>query len=286
MNRTTRMRTFSGKLRLFATDLDGTVLVDRGAQGAYCSQRTKQALRALQASGVQVCLASGRMHESIRAIAVEMGLVCPVISYNGGMIRGSDDALLASQTLDPDLAAEIVNFAERQDLPINYYTDGLLYARRVQPWWDLYQGRTSSPMRELTSHRQLQGSSPYKLLIYSDAARIRSLRDSLEPRFGARCRLLITADEYLEFIPLDVDKGSALEALARTLGFGAEEVAAAGDGWNDVGMLEWAGLAVAMDSGREELKAVADFVVPGPDKDGLAVFIEERLLQPLGSGRG
>ncbi|MGH7442835.1 MAG: HAD family hydrolase, partial [bacterium] len=238
-------------LKLFATDLDGTVLVDQGQYGCNATPRLKAALRALEAGGVTVCLASGRMHESIRDIARDMGLVCPIISYNGGMLRAADDTVLRATTLDPDLAAEIVDFAESRDIPLNYYADGVLYARKVQPWWDLYQGRTSSPMREVQSQRGLAGKRPFKLLIYAEAERIRSLKAELEPRLGGRCEVMITADEYLEFVPLNVDKGPSLADLAGRMGLNASQVAAAGDGWNDMGMLRWAGLGIAMASGRE-----------------------------------
>ena len=280
------MDSFRQSLKLFATDLDGTVLIDRGVQGSHATPRIKAALRALEQSGVVVCLASGRMHESIRIIADEMGVSGPIISYNGAMLRGADDGLLVSRTLDPDLAQEVVALAEERELPLNYYSDGVLYARRVQPWWDLYHGRTSSPMKAVDSLRSLAGTSPHKLLIYSEAGRIKALRESLLPRFGSRCNLLITADEYLEFIPLGADKGHALASLAGHLGLAAGQVAAAGDGWNDIGMLDWAGLGIAMAGGREDLRAGADYVVPGPEDDGLARFIEEHLLPAQGAARG
>jgi Cof subfamily protein (haloacid dehalogenase superfamily) len=265
-------------IKLFVTDLDGTVLIDRGVDGCHATERMKAALRGLQGRGVTVCLASGRMHESIRSIGAEMGVGGPVISYNGAMLRGGDDRILAKHTLDPGLAEEIVALAEARDLPLNYYLDGVLYARRIQPWWDLYQGRTSSPMRAVETHRSLAGGSPFKLLIYAPAATIRALRAELEPRFASRCRLMITADEYLEFIPLQADKGHALAELAGILGYAPAQVAAAGDGWNDIGMLDWAGLGIAMAGGRRDLRDVADVVVPGPEEDGLARWIEDNLL--------
>jgi hypothetical protein len=226
------------------------------------------------------------MHESIRTIGAEMGVGGPVISYNGAMLRDAGDRILARHALDAALAVEITDLAESRDLPLNYYLDGVLYARRIQPWWDLYQGRTSSPMREVASHSELRGNAPFKLLIYAQAATIRSLRQELEPRFAGRCRLMITADEYLEFIPLDADKGHALSELAGNLGLQPSEVAAAGDGWNDLGMLEWAGLGIAMASGRRELQQSADVVVAGPEHDGLAEYIERHLLPAAEGAHG
>ncbi len=265
-------------IQLFVTDLDGTVLIDQGEAGCHATPRLKAALRALQEQGVTVCLASGRMHESIRHIGAEMGVGGPVISYNGAMLRDQADALLLHHTLEPSLASEIAVLAEQRNLPLNYYLEGVLYARKIQPWWDLYHGRTSSPMRAVESHRDLDGQRPTKLLIHADAAIIRGLRAELEGPLQGRCELVITADEYLEFLPLGADKGHALADLAARLGLGAEQVAAAGDGWNDLGMLLWAGTGIAMANGRPDLHAHAAHVVPGPEEDGLAIWIEERLL--------
>lgn len=266
-------------IRLFATDLDGTVLIDRGVEGSHSTPRLQAALRAVQARGVTVCLASGRMHESIRHIGAAMGVAGPVISYNGAMLRGPADELWSHVTLEPGLAAEVVALAEERGLPLNYYLDGVLYARKIQPWWDLYQGRTSSPMQPVGSHAAFAGRRPTKLLIHTSPAGVLALRAELTPRLAGRCELMITSDEYLEFVPLGVDKGHALAELARRLGLHAGEVAAAGDGWNDLGMLQWAGTGIAMANGRIDLHAHADHVVAGPEDDGLAQWIEQHLLK-------
>lgn len=265
-------------IRLFATDLDGTILVDRGSDGCHATPRLKAALRALEARGVTVCLASGRMHESIRHIGADMGVGGPVISYNGAMLRDQADEVLSHLTLDAALATEIAALAEERGLPLNYYLEGVLYARKIQPWWDLYHGRTSSPMVPVETHRSLDGKRPTKLLIHSQAPVIAALRQELSGRMQGVCELVITSDEYLEFIPLGADKGHALADLASRLGLQSAQVAAAGDGWNDVGMLRWAGTGIAMASGRQDLHAHADHVVPGPEDDGLAIWIEEELL--------
>jgi Cof subfamily protein (haloacid dehalogenase superfamily) len=270
-------------IQLFVTDLDGTVLIDKGVDGCHATPRLKAALRGVQERGITVCLASGRMHESIRHIGADLGVGGPVISYNGAMLRGGDDSLWWHQTLEPGLAQEVVALCEERSLPLNYYLDGVLHARKIQPWWDLYQGRTSSPMQAVESHRPLAGTRPTKLLIYSDGATIRALKAELGPKLQGRCDLVITADEYLEFLPLGADKGHAVAELAKRLGLDASQVAAAGDGWNDVGMLRWAGTGIAMANGRKDLHDHAEHVVPGPEQDGLAAWIEANLLAVEGA---
>jgi Cof subfamily protein (haloacid dehalogenase superfamily) len=264
--------------KLFTTDLDGTVLIDEKEAGCRSTPRLKQALQALQARGTIVCLASGRMHESIRIIGKDLGVGGPVISYNGAMLRDRSDAMLVHHTLDAALAAEVVELADERQLPLNFYCDGILYARKIQPWWDLYQGRSSSPMKPVDSLLPFRGRRPTKLLFCAPAETILALRDELLPRFAGRATVLITADEYLEVMPLEADKGHALADLTQRLGLRPQDVVAVGDGNNDIGMIDYAGTGIAIANGREALKERADVVVGPPESDGLAEYIEQTLL--------
>lgn len=265
-------------LKLFVTDLDGTVLIDEGQGGTRSTARCRAALQALEAKGVTVCLASGRMHESITHIAGSLGVGGPVISYNGAMLRSAEDEILLHHRLEAGLAAEIIDLCEDRDLTLNFYHESMLYARKQQPWWDLYHGRTSSPMQAVDSLTALKGKTPTKLLACSSREAILRLRDELTPKLQGRCTLMITGDEYLEFMPLQADKGHALADLAGRLGLVAGQVVAAGDGYNDIGMIDYAGLGIAISTGREALKARADVVVGPPELDGLAAYIESELL--------
>ena len=264
--------------KLFVTDLDGTVLIDEGQKGCRSTARLKQALRALEARGTTVCLASGRMHESIRIVGRDLGVQGPVISYNGAMLRGADDGIISHHTLLSDVAAEVIDLAEERGLSMNFYCEGTLYARKIQPWWDLYQGRSSSPMQPVETLKPMQGRRPTKLLITAPAATVLALREELSPRYAGRATVLITADEYLEVMPLEADKGHALAELAARLGLQAGEIIAAGDGYNDIGMISYAGTGIAISNGRDALKAKADVVVGPPEEEGLARYIEEFLL--------
>jgi hydroxymethylpyrimidine pyrophosphatase-like HAD family hydrolase len=133
-------------------------------------------------------------------------------------------------------------------------------------------------MRAVESHRPLAGTRPTKLLIYAPGPTVSALKAELQPQLTERCDLVITADEYLEFLPKGADKGHAVAELAGRLGLEASQVAAAGDGWNDVGMLRWAGTGIAMATGRKDLHDHAEHIVPGPEQDGLAEWIERNLL--------
>jgi hydroxymethylpyrimidine pyrophosphatase-like HAD family hydrolase len=79
-------------------------------------------------------------------------------------------------------------------------------------------------------------------------------------------------------MPLEADKGHALADLTARLGFKASDVIAAGDGYNDIGMISFAGTGIAISNGRQALKDRADVVVDPPEAEGLSRYIEENLL--------
>ena len=269
------MRT-SMRCKLFVTDLDGTILVDNGAEGVSLPLRTRAALERLSAQGVTVCLASGRMHESIRIVSD--AFEGPIISYNGAMVHLADHSMLSHHPVDVGVSDEVIEFAERHDLPLNFYSDGRILSRRFHPWWDLYEGRTCSPMVEVKSLLPYRGKVATKLLLMSDPMRIRALEMEFRPRFKGLAHVLISSDEYLEFMAPTVNKGEALGRLAGHLGVKKEEIVAAGDGTNDIEMLQGAGCAVAVMGGRQGVKDLAHHIVAGPEHAGVADFIEKNLL--------
>lgn len=272
------MTILATRCRLFVTDLDGTVLVDDGSKGCHLPDRTKKALSALHASGVTVVFASGRMHESMRVVAASMDFKGPIISYNGAMIRDAEDKILHHAPLDVAVSDEVVDWAETHDLALNFYQEGKILSRRFHPWWDIYEGRTCSPMQEVKSLRPYLGSSATKLLLMSQPDAIKKFEIQLKERFAGKANVLVTMDEYLEFMSLGVDKGEALKRLAAHLGVAREGIVAVGDGYNDIEMLRYAGVGVAIENGRQAVKDEADHVVASPEEGGVAGFIEKYLL--------
>jgi Cof subfamily protein (haloacid dehalogenase superfamily) len=218
------------------------------------------------------------MHESIQHVAASLGFSTPIISYNGAMLRMPDGELLHHEPLEASVSRELVEECEARELPLNFYQSGRLISRRFQPWWDLYEGRTASPMQAVESLLPYRHETATKLLVMSPPQRIRELEAEFAPRFAGRANVLITGDEYLEFMAPTVNKGAALRVLAGRLGIAREQIVAAGDGYNDVEMLREAGLGLAVEGGRQAAKDAAGRVVAGPAQGGVAHFIETELL--------
>ena len=117
-------------------------------------------------------------------------------------------------------------------------------------------------MRELGT---LASESFQKILWLTDAERVEAMQEETRRAWTGRLDTVVTEPEFIEFTMPGVNKSSALAALAKRLGIAREQVLAFGDGNNDVAMLEWAGLGVAMDHAKAAAKEAADLVAPAGD---------------------
>ena len=147
----------------------------------------------------------------------------------------------------------------------------------------LYAERCAVPFHAVGDLRQLTDRAPTKLLIFAEPERITELNHRLTPAYGDRAYITPSFAEYLEVMPLGVDKGQALAAVAKRFGVPREKTIAFGDALNDVPALQWAGLGVAMANAKPAVKEAADQIAPHHAEDGVAVVLEALFGLPAGS---
>lgn len=260
--------------KLAAIDLDGTLL--HGETHALSLANT-EAVREIARQGVNVVLASGRRWATIDAFAREIGLplTAPIIAYNGAMIRTQAGETWFHRPLPADASREIVHYCGPLGYHLNFYYGDELYVRDDTPWGRLYQKRTGSSPNVVGDLTQFDGKSPTKLLLIDTPETTDQLLAHFQAEFGMSLYITKTEDEYLEFMDPSVSKGAALAHVASRLGLASSDCLAFGDSYNDISLLEWAGLGIAMDNARPELKAIADRIAPSADADGVASVLHE-----------
>ncbi len=257
---------------LIALDLDLTLLND----DHRISARNLAAVCRCRDLGVKVIITSGRMYRCTLPFVHALGLDTPVIAYNGAFIKEERTGqVLWHKQLDIAAAQALVDYCDAAALNLNYYLDDSLYIARVNPWAELYASRTGAPLNPVGDLRIFADRAPTKALIVADPERIVQLYAELAPRYAEQAYVTISNIEYLEFMPLGTDKGVALAVVADYFGIPCEKVVAFGDANNDIPLIHWAGLGVAMDNARPGAKAVADRIAPRYDEDGVAIVLEE-----------
>ena len=258
------------RFRLAAIDLDETLL----GRDHLVSPLNARAVRAMTDSGVICVISSGRMHESTTRFAEELGLDAPIISYHGALVKHSRTGEVWSHIpLEADPAAEVIRYCLDNERHLNVYLNDRVYVARRGRWADFYLRQTGSPMEEVGDLASLVGKEPTKLILIDTPQETDRLLPEFRERFGDSVSVLKTNPEYLEFMSPKANKGDALALVAKRLGIPRIEVVAFGDGNNDLPMIRWAGMGVAMGTAASHIREAADYVAPPFDEDGFALAV-------------
>ena len=259
--------------QLVAIDLDGTLL---DSQTHAISPTNADAVRRVHNQGIQIVLASGRRYATLVDFARQLDLPqeTPLVAYNGALIRTLGGETWYHRPLPADLAAKIVR-EYQADHQLNYYLNDEWYSRQETSWSRLYQKRTGSVPHMVGDLTRFDGQTPTKILLIDTCEITDALLPKVQAEFGEALYITKTEDEYLEFMNNGVSKAVALTHVAERLGLDAAQCVAFGDSYNDISMIKWAGLGIAMGNGRDELKQVADAVAPPADDNGVATMLNE-----------
>ena len=260
-------------MRAIATDLDGTIL---DGVTFRPSARTISALRAAEACDIHVILATGRMFQSARRIASELGVHDPIICYQGGLVADPDTGEVLRHTpLEVELAVEILHALGPHARTTNAYVDDELYVSEANAEAIRYAEIAGVEMHVVGDLASWLTQPTTKLVTVGVESWLDPLRDRMQARFGERAFVAKSLPIFLEFAAPDVSKSAALAFLGERFGFTAAQCVSFGDGENDRDLLAWAGLGVCVANASDRLRAEADWVVPPVTEDGVAQFVEQ-----------
>ena len=247
-------------------DLDGTLL----GPDHTISQANALAVRRLQAAGTQVVLASGRHYDSMHKYAASLPGVQWIVSCQGGEVSdAARKTILSRRFLLPAEAAQIMEAGRARGFSIVGYTvEGVFTDSETNLEMDFYADLTGLHPQML-ARNELLARDIFKVIWMGEPADLSQVvpADATTPGMQA----VRTNTRFLEFMPADVDKGSALATLAAHLGIPPSAAVTFGDGDNDISMFAWAGMSVAMPHGWPLARARAKRVAPdGPAETALA----------------
>jgi Cof subfamily protein (haloacid dehalogenase superfamily) len=256
---------------LLALDLDGTIV----AMDLSVDPRDEAALAAARARGLQVSACTGRPYSGAVQWVERFQLTAPLICYQGAQVRAPDGTLLLDHGIPHDLAMEVIGFARERHLHVNAYRDDRLLVEHDTPEGREYAHHSGLQPNIVPDLDRAMGPTTPKLVIVAAEEAVTSLLPEVRERWQGRLFVATSLPTYLEMTLPDADKGTALRFLAGHLGIPQAETVAAGDGRNDLPMIEWAGLGVAVEGAPAEVLAAADRVVGKPGTGGLARLLDE-----------
>lgn len=264
-------------IRLVAMDMDDTLL----RNDLTISERTVEAIQQAQKQGVYVTLATGRMPASVRPYAQQLGLDLPVITYNGAMVQEAlSGEVLYRRVIPIKTAQAIVNWLLPQKVLFQVYLEDHVVVEKMNDWSRQYARATRVPVEEMDLQECLaqEKEGVEKILLFGEPEILKVWEGKIHLKYEGQVRSTKSKPQFLELIHPTVNKGAALSSLAERLGVKQEEVLAVGDSLNDLEMIRYAGVGVAMGNARLEVKEAADVVTATNQEDGVAHVIEKYVL--------
>jgi hypothetical protein len=254
-------------IALIAIDLDGTLLDD----AKQISPRTTAALSALSDRGIKIIIASARPPRSVRHLYKQLSLNTWQINYNGALIW--DEIAQKSvfhRPMSGSLAREIIEFARSRhpetlitcEILDRWFTDRFDQSHTTETG-RLFKPDVIAPLNDFCSN------DITKLLLLADPKVIAEIELLLAKQFAEKVAIVRTDPNLIQIMDRGVSKAAALKLVAEHYQIPMNKVMAIGDAPNDLGMLEIAGIAVAMQNASDAVKNVADWIAPSNNDDGV-----------------
>ena len=262
------------KRLLLALDLDGTLL----NSSLSISPETKKRLREFRRHGHLVTIATGRPLQATRKYALELDIDIPLILNNGALIADAEGKVHHFNPVEPSLARIFLDYCRDQKLPCSIYVGEDIYQRRPDPLGaKLHQTHDLTVPRVATDLDQIISLGIANFAVPIEVERLEAVYRQMQAEFARRLQVVRTEKYFLDIFNLGVSKGEALQNLAALLDVEQKNVVAVGDNHNDLEMLRYAGLGVAMDGADALVKQNADYITAGNDEDGIALLIKKIL---------
>lgn len=265
--------------QLLALDLDGTLT----NSDKVITPPTIEALLDIQQQGKKVVLASGRPSMGVLPLARQLSLSRYggyVLSFNGGrIIDCQKESLIYNKHLPDGVAAPLFHIVKKYSgVDILAYDDNrILSGIKPNRFTDL-EARINQIEIESTKDFLLEiPEKNNKFLITGEPDQIARIQNEIKEYFRSYLSVYCSDLFFLEIMPYGIDKAHSLLRLLTSLGLSADEMVCCGDGYNDLSMIETAGLGVAMANAQPAVKEKADYITSSNDEDGVLQVINQFL---------
>ncbi len=252
--------------RGLALDLDGTLLDEASQLRPAVIAEVRRLVRA----GVTVCLATGRMTPAAEPFWRQLALTTPLAAYNGARIVIPGQAPLFARELPANLAQAVLELGDRHGWHFNIYARDQLFVRQRNGLSDWYTEMFKVGVELLPDETWPLTEATKLLVIAPQETDLEPIKAGLARLCGDRAQLTTSSRRFVEVLPAGVNKGTALTWLAEWSGVPVGQWVAAGDGLNDLEVLQTAGLGVTVTDGEPELRKIARLILPPLAKTGMA----------------
>lgn len=263
--------------QLLALDLDGTLTNSK----KEISAPTLEALIDIQKAGKKVVLASGRPTRGVAPLAEQLHLKdygSYILSFNGGRItdcRGGQ--VIYNRTLPDGVEYSLFHIVKKYaglDI-LSYTSENILSGIKPNQYSELESRINHMPIIEAEDFPSMITEPANKFLITGEPELIAKAKEEITDYFRSFLYVYCSDPFFLEIMPPRIDKAHSLLKLLTSIGMTADEMICCGDGYNDLTMIETAGLGVAMANAQPLVLEKADYITKSNDEDGVLHVINE-----------
>ena len=256
--------------RLLAMDLDKTLLQQDGS----IPDETVMKLRKLRSEGVHLALCTGRVRASAEHYAQVIG-GASVVSFNGSVIRTEDGRIRESE-IPAETVRKVLDFCYENNVYVQFYRNDTILVDHHTPELDTDHDIRFTEYKECGDLRLTDIRASPKMVALEMSDRVDDIIMKMRAQFP-QLTMNISSRYVIEIMPKGIDKGYGLSVVAESLGIDRKDVVAVGDSMNDLAMVEWAGVGVAVANADDRLKSAADIVTKESMSSGV-LEIADRLF--------
>lgn len=262
---------------MLVLDLDGTLTNSK----KEITEPTKKALIKIQEEGKKVVLASGRPINGVQPLADELELWrfgSYILSFNGARItQCSTGSLIYNKTLPHHVIEPIYQIVERYEGAdiITYKDDAIISGLKPNEYTEKEKNINKMYIKQVEHFSEYIDFPVNKLLVPGKPEVLEGLMAVLKEKFHSLLNIYRSEPFFLEIMPQNIDKAYTLQKLLSSIGLTADQMICCGDGYNDLTMIEYAGLGVAMENAQPIVKEKADYITRSNDEDGVLYVIEQ-----------
>ena len=263
------------KYRFMAVDIDGTLL----DSNSRLTEANRAAIRLAAEKGLIFSLSTGRPVQGVESIINTLQLDSPVITYNGAMvITGRSREILYEQKLSAADAKNIIELGNERGCMVAVWAENRLYVNELNDKALQYSTIAGIKPQRIESVESLVENGVTKVLWNDEPAIVEKYQDEIGSYLSGNVNYHTSRPMFLEFVDIKASKALAMEKIGERYGIKREEMVAVGDGFNDLSMIEYAGLGVAMGNAKDAIKQRAGYVTLSNDEDGIAHVINKYIL--------
>lgn len=262
--------------KMLVLDIDGTLTNSK----KEITNKTLEAIISCQERGHVVVVASGRPTPGIEKIAQALKLARYggyVLSFNGAkIINYQTKEVVYQKTLEPFLLKEMYEYSLEHDLGMMTYDEtSVITGTRVDRYMELEARINGIPIHQVKNFVEYVDFPVNKCLLTKEDDQAKYHMEILQERYKDAASIYRSEPFFIEVMAKGIDKAASLEQLRQRLELPLENIIACGDGFNDVSMIRYAGIGVAMANAQQEVQDAADYVTLSNDEDGVAVAVEK-----------